>query len=285
MKNINKLLSIATLGVLFTSCDKINDPVQNATNQPEGPVTQTLVRKVMMEDYSGHKCGNCPRAGAVLKNLYKDNPNTIVPIVIHSGNFAKADAVGTYTYEFRTPVGNDWSSSAGFNIGAYPSGIINRKDFGGGLTVGETSWASNFGLAKNDPYILGLTLTRNYIETTKALLVDVKAKFKISHNNNVKLNVILTEDSIISPQTDYDLPSGSQTKFDYVHMYVLRASLNGSWGQTLKNTPILPNDSLIINLPSYTLDNKFVPKNISIVAFAYDEVTREVLQVEKIKLK
>lgn len=285
MKNLKKLLAIATLGVFLTSCDKEKNPIQNPTSQTNNPVTTTLIRKVMMEDYSGHKCGNCPRAGTVLKNLYKDNPNNIVPIVIHSGTFAKADAVGTYTYEFRTPVGTDWSSSAGFNIGAYPSGIINRKDFGSGLTVGETSWASNFGLAKNDPYILGLTLTKTYNEVSKELLVDVKAKFKITHPNNVKLNVILTEDSIISPQTDYDLPSGSQTKYDYVHMYVLRTSLNGSWGQTLKNTPIQANDSLTLNLPAYTLDNKFVPKNISIVAFAYDEVTREVLQVEKIKLK
>ena len=60
------------LGLLLVSCDKIETPNQKppAVYNCISPLTQIVktntttsnFRKVLLEDYTGHTCPNCPRA-------------------------------------------------------------------------------------------------------------------------------------------------------------------------------------------------------------------------------
>jgi hypothetical protein len=68
-------------------------------------------------------------------------------------------------------------------------------------------------------------------------------------------------------------------------MHVLRGSINGSWGDNLRSAPIKYNDSTTISYSNFALDTKFVDKNVSVVAFVYDATTKEVIQVEKVKIR
>jgi hypothetical protein len=66
---------------------------------------------------------------------------------------------------------------------------------------------------------------------------------------------------------------------------MLRTGINGSWGNTLKGSPIAGNDTVRTAYKDFSLDASFNDKHVSVVVFAYDATTREVLQVEKVKIR
>jgi thiol-disulfide isomerase/thioredoxin len=286
-------LIIGSIGL--SSCDKVSQPLEKVettvddfatvptdTNSSAVDLTQS-VRKVLLEDYTGHTCGNCPAAAIVAENLYSQNNGKVIALAVHAGFFSKTKSTHPTTYT--TTVGNDWDGSSGFGVSSAgnPNGMVNRKDYGGsGLIQKESKWPTSISLALSDNYVLSLNVTSIYAPSINAIKATVKAKFKNAYGSNTKLSVLLMEDSLVSAQTDYS--QNPDYIPNYVFMHVLRGSLNGSWGQTLKNIPIAANDTVTVNTTKYTLNPLLKPKHLYIVAFAYDAVSREVLQVEKVKI-
>ncbi|MCB0795603.1 MAG: Omp28-related outer membrane protein, partial [Flavobacteriales bacterium] len=69
----------------------------------------------------------------------------------------------------------------------------------------------------------------------------------------------------------------------YEHKHVLRDAINSTWGEEVLTGSNLPGDTLTVPIPSYTLDNGWVGDNCSLVAYVYNNVTREVMQVTERK--
>ena len=107
-----------------------------------------------------------------------------------------------------------------------------------------------------------------------------------------KLMVVLTEDSIVKPQTDYSKPPGQQDVLNYVHRHVLRGALTStSWGDSL-TTNVAAGDSITKSI-NYTLPATFPATNgiapnenlCYVIAYIYNAATYEVVQVEEQKIK
>jgi thiol-disulfide isomerase/thioredoxin len=272
------LLLSAFLIAALVSCDKVKHPAQTSG-------VKTNSRKILLEDYTGHQCGNCPNAARVAAQLESKYGDKLVVIAVHAGFFTKLNApfVTSYTCQ----AGNDWdATSGGFGISAVgnPNGMINRKNYANnGIIQKETNWSTTASLAADDMEYCDLYLTTTYDAVNRKINTSVKSKFKRSYPNNTKLCVVLTEDSIIGPQKDYT--QTPDVVDNYVFMGMLRGSINGSWGDNLKAAPIKYNDSVLVSYPNFPLNPAFKDKNVNVIAFVYDAVTREVLQVEKVKIK
>jgi thiol-disulfide isomerase/thioredoxin len=248
------------------------------------------IKKILLDEFTGPRCPNCPDAIPTLTTLISQYSNSIVVIAIHAGNFAKP--IGNFAnQDFRTDAGDAWNGAQGFNTPSYPSGLINRKNYSGnGLSLNYSSWPSVANIAKSDPLVVKLDVTTNYDTTLKALNTSIRATFKTSYSNNVKVLVALTEDGIKGLQ---DVRGVEMEDYDFEH--VLRGSVNGDWGSDLKTTPIAANDSVKVSYENFSLNdlkytvlNKPIvvnDKNISVIVFAYDALTREILQVEKVKIR
>ncbi|MEI8138218.1 MAG: Omp28 family outer membrane lipoprotein [Bacteroidota bacterium] len=272
------LLFIVSLIIGLASCDKVTNPIQTSG-------VKTNSRKILLEDYTGHQCGNCPNAARVADQLEVKYGDKLIVLAVHAGFFTKLNAefVTSYTCQ----AGNDWdAATGGFGIsaGGNPNGMVNRKNYAdNGLIQKETKWATTISLASDDVEFCDLFLSTTYDATSRKLNTNVKTKFKRSYPNNTKLCVVFAEDSIIGKQKDYTKNPDVVDDYEFKHM--LRGSINGSWGANLKSTPIKYNDSVLVSYPNFDLDVKFKDKNISIIAFVYDAITKEVLQVEKVKIK
>lgn len=278
------LMSTAVLAICFTSCDKVTNPIVNSSTTP-APTTNTNVRKVLIEDYTGQKCGNCPPAAAQAEALINQYPGKVIAIAVHSGDFAKIFPP-TFPTSYTTQAGVDWNGASGFNISnglGNPNGMINRKDYGSGLVKKETAWSTYTGLALSDTYILKLSLTPTYDAATRILNTAIKAKFKTPYASNTVITLVITEDSIIGPQKDYT--KNPDVIPNYVFMNMLRGDINGSWGTVLKNAPILANDSISTSFNNFSINSIFNDKQLYLVGFVSDATTREVLQVEKVKIR
>jgi len=278
--------------IISFSCDKVSQPnivKQTAIGSNFDSVTNESVsgyKKTLLEDYTGHRCGNCPVAARLAHSLSAQYQSSLVVIAVHAGFFAKTNA--QYPTSYTTTVGNDWDGSSGFNVSAAgnPNGMVNRKQYPGFQLVHKDTWATTVNLAKNDPFIVKVDLISKYDFKARALNVSTKLTFLQTYSNNVKLNLVLIEDSIIGPQLDYSvIPPADDYIEDYEFEHVLRGALNGSWGEIAKNAPIAANSTTTIVNNNFAVDTKFNDKKLSLVAIVYDEVTRVVLQIEKLKIR
>lgn len=293
MKKIIPVFCLAIFAILI-SCDKVKNPLVNKASTVVGSnfitksnSTVSDFKKVLLEDYTGHKCGNCPPAAVLSESLEAKYHDTIVVIAVHAGDFAKV-RLPDYPDSYTTTAGYDWNinSGQGFAISfpsGNPNGMVNRKAYPGFNRVHKDTWATTVALGKKDPFLVKLDVTTNYDPTVRALNTNVKATFKATYTVNTKISVVLIEDSIIGSQTDYTLNPDLIPNYRFNSM--LRGAVNGSWGDLLKSSPIATNDSVKVSFPNFALNSAFNDKKISVVVFVYDETTQEVLQVEKVKIR
>lgn len=294
MKKLIALLSIINLGLALNSCDYVSNVTEgSSTNNGNGGTDTTentiIYRKVLVEDYTGHKCGNCPAAAEELHRIDLLYHNKIIPMAVHAGGFANINS--TYPTDLRTTDGTTYDVTFGISANGNPNGLINRKSFGtsdfiSGYTLWETKASpmmqeeADFEIEINNTYNAGSN------QVTSA--VTVKANKDVSGKFN--LSVLIVEDSIIGEQLDYRLPSGQQIIPDYVFMHVLRGSLNTTWGEQILDGSWIKGDSIAKTYSNYQLSGTMVAKNCHIIAFVYNADTGsssyyEVMQAEDALVK
>ncbi|MCX7953599.1 MAG: Omp28 family outer membrane lipoprotein [Bacteroidales bacterium] len=266
--------------VIFISCDKIEPPFKETNNNQNIVDTNSFYnsQKILIEEFTGHRCGNCPRAHEKIEELKGIYSNKIIAVSIHAGFFAEP-LPPNYPNDFRTNVGNELYSF--FGVQSTPIGLINRKKINDTYLINYENWSVVISdIITQSPAFL-INVTPSIINDSNTINAKVIIKVKTDSINNIRLSVFLTEDSIISSQTDY---SHSPTLIsNYVHNNVLRASFNGTWGTeiTLINKSI--NDTVIRNF-TLNVNSLWKLKNCKIVAFIYDPDIFYVYQVEEKKL-
>lgn len=288
MRTLISAITVATL-IGFYSCDKVKQPTivkSTAVGSTFDSVNNSSVanfKKTLLEDYTGHRCGNCPAAAVLAKNLSAQYQSSLVVIAIHAGFFARTNA--EFPTSYTCTVGNDWDGSAGFGVSAAgnPNGMINRKVYPGFQLIHKDTWATTVGLAQSDPFAVKMEVASAYDKSVRALNVETKLTFLQALPNSVKLQLVLIEDSVIGPQLDYTQNPDHIEHYHFEHM--LRTAINGSWGEVAKTGPIAALSTATITNKNFAVDSKFNDRQLFLVAFVYDEVTKEVLQVEKLKIR
>ena len=296
------IVSAVFVFLVFSACDKVdapyvihNQPIDTAKcPAPAFPAVNSHFKRVLLEDYTGHNCPNCPGGALIahgLQNQYKD---TLVLIAVHAGFFAKVSASDPlWKYDFRTDPGTDWDNF--FKIAAVgnPNGMVNRKGYPKNQQVlSPSSWANAVKTSAAEAPLLDLQIIINNDadQDYDELCIHTKTSFlQPISGRNLNLSVIITEDSIIQPQNNSDPLVGATPQIlNYVHMHVLRGAVNGSWGtpvllkENTSTTPVVK--SFSVNLTTFNL-NPVIPKNCHVVAFVYDTDTKEILQAAEEEIK
>ena len=273
MKKIYILVFLLILG--FTGCDVIDPPYTQGGDID----VDTTKKKVLIEDFTGFRCGNCPEAGEVAHEIAVEYKGQVIQMAIHAG--ALAIPTPQRTYEFRTPVGNDIASY--FNLPATPYGMVNRTAFGGNALLAPNTWASAVVNEASKLADVKITLSGNYNSASNTIILDAQLKFIKAGTADMYLAAYIVEDSIVQYQRDDRLPDVHV--LNYVHNHVLRGSMNGTWGEQISEFVIPAGTILSKNIQYKIPDGKdWVPKNLSIIAVVQNNTTKEILQVEKLKL-
>ncbi|HEY4798598.1 MAG TPA: Omp28 family outer membrane lipoprotein [Bacteroidia bacterium] len=268
--------SIATA---FSSCDKIKFPYAAKSNSTSD-TSSAKVRKVFIEDYTGQKCVNCPTAATTILAIKGIHPKNIVSVAVHC-DFYSIPAAAPYTYDFRTTPGNDYDTY--FQPPNFPIGMINRKDYPSNQNWKSVSnWSAIVDSLLAKAPDATLTISNNYNSTSRVLNTSVKTQFLTPHTSTYKLMVLLTEDSIVSPQK---CPPNIDS-LTYVHHHVLRSAISStSWGDVLTIAGDTSVKAFQYTLPATF--NGMAPKEnyCYVVAYIYDATTYEILQAEEKKIK
>ncbi|MBN1198701.1 MAG: Omp28 family outer membrane lipoprotein [Bacteroidales bacterium] len=269
------VLAFGIAGMLFTSCDKLEAPYATAK---EITVDSTK-RTVLLEDYTGMKCVNCPAATAraeALAELYKGQ---VILIAVHAGYFSVPDASGHYTTDYRTAEGVAWFND--FQLISNPMGMVNRKPFNGKLPIGAGSWADAVSLAVKDNKVASLSIHTDYTQGTRNhLSTTIDTKFLEPLTGTYNLTVCILEDSIIGWQKNNDTAVGPIPDIEnYVFNNMLRAVLNGTYGEQL--TTSVDTTQTYSKTYVFTLSDSWDPTHLSLVAFVSNADTKEVIQSAK----
>ncbi len=277
-------LLIAGLG-LINSCDKIEEPytVQTGSSDtaacpvPDFPVVTQVKKRVLLEDYTGHKCVNCPKAAQIGHELKTQYGDQLVLLAVHAGFFANP-ASGQFSRDFRTEAGTAWDKFFGIGMVGNPNGMIDRKGFSNNHIVGPSGWAAKVAAELNTNPAIDLQMINEYDAAERKLCTHIKTNFITTLSRNLKLVVLLAESGIVSPQMNHDADAGDVPVIEnYVHNHVMRGAISTTWGATIATAGTANPESLVKSY-KYILKDEFVAEKCTVIAFVYDDDTKEVLQ-------
>ena len=282
-KIIYQISTLIAITIMIVSCDKVKDVRDPNAEAIKGN------RKVFVEDYTGHKCGNCPAAADTLKYLTKKYPGQVVALAIHAGFFANINA--SYPTDLRNPVSTAYDNVFGVSLAGNPNGLINRGGFGtGGFIKAYSTWEGEVAQMLSRPAKFEIKIRNTFTTSNNNLNTSITVKSLTNNAGIYKLVVLLSEDSIIAEQLDYRLPSGSQLIPDYEFNHVLREAVNSSFGDPIFTSGAVANDSAVKAFPNYSINSAYNASKCHIIAYVYDADPNsptyyEVLQVEEAHVK
>jgi len=292
--------------ILILSCDKIDSPLPEEygefdwTLYPFDPTTypyditnpssnwgsNSNSKGILLEDYTGHKCTNCPAAATIAKDLEDDTSLNVIVASIHAssdGSFQATDNL--FTDNYRTEAGDEYVNEMTGFIGN-PMGTINRNDGGYSNTVWyfSSDWTNGVNDELNNPLKANIQLLYNYYASTNGLFIHTETTFLNDLTGNYHLVIYLIRDEITSPQKF----NGGIIDTNYHHHSVLSDNINGIWGTSIIDNAVAE-DSVIYNdfsyeLPDPSLEPTYSVENLSLIAYLCDRNTYEVLQTIKTEL-
>ena len=283
MKRIAFYIALATVVFAMASCDKLKEPyiiepiVAHSDTIPlmEADTVNFDGRIVLLlEDYTGVRCNNCPEAGALALQLQQQNEGHLVVLGVHPRGALQNPAGGFP--DFRTDDGNEWNNF--FNIAAYPSGLVNRNG-----VLGQAEWTAAVNNAIGNDAPVRLIIKTEYNDATRELKLSIHSKFLQNvESSDVRLTVCMMEDNIIGLQTT---PDGVDE--NYLHRHVFRGTADGqTWGRVLnaEAESITAGRNFITNM-KFTVSDDYNADEFYIVAFISDNSTKQVLMTAEKKIK
>ena len=231
---------------MLVGCDHISEDERLIYEKPE-----PAQRVVLLEDFTGQRCTNCPRATEVIEQLQETYGNNIVAVGIHGGPLAfagNAKVVG-----LKTATGDEYYNH--WNLEYQPVGLVNRHS-----PVNYPEWAAAVKeeLAKPAPLRLNGTIS---IEDD-AMTINIFAE-GTDGTVTGKLQVWLIEDGI---QTLQLMPDGTANQ-EYIHNHVFRTAVNCTCGEDFS----VKEGEKVERTFTQALEPTWDKEQLSVVAFVYND--------------
>lgn len=287
MKIIRQISLIASLLLVISSCDIIEAPyLENPVSAlpadeqcielaaATDPFEDPIVRKVLVEEMTGHKCGNCPEVGELI-HAFKTGEfsDQMVVMTIHAGALSTPSNADKYTTDFRTSEGQEmYQEMNPFDV--VPLGLIDRTE----LITGAGAYQSKIQQALDQAPEAGIRVFNCFDADSLKLTTVVDIKYLVEGGDNEHVAVYLIEDKVVDWQKDYRLSDPDIAQ--YTHHDVLRDAINGTWGVPISDEPITA-DSRYTKTYTFSINENWNPVNCKVVAIVFDNDTKEVRQVEE----
>lgn len=270
------LFSIAAASFLFTACDKIdeNDRLVSFDNGG-GTTVSSSQHVVLVEDYTGQECPNCPAFAVKLTKYVKSSPDAgrIVMVAVHNDLFQMKES------DFATQAGIEYKNWLGLN--SLPVGVVDREVSNGKTVTSSdaSAFLSSITAALQKPQVVTMfgkahVTPDNKISTDLFVTPSKDSKFD---GKGTKIMVWLIEDEVVAPQI-----AGGKKIEDFKHHHILRAALNGTWGADYKVGEVY---TLTADIPeSVAATVKDNRSNLKLVAFVYNDSDKSVVETIKYDL-
>ncbi|WP_420187946.1 Omp28 family outer membrane lipoprotein [Bacteroides pyogenes] len=264
--NLKYVIAYTALLLSAGACEQIGNN-ERWTPEEENLLPEKERSTVLVEEYTGQNCINCPTAAAELKKISGSYPKNVITVSMHAARTGQvreelaSEAADAYAAEYDIP-------------GSVPGILINRRNLSGEGKYSQKKalWSSLIRRAVNTKAGYRIDLSA---EQTAGKKFDIKvAAFSLQEKAaSAKLGIQLW--AVEDIRAEQMLPAGKKT--DYFHHNVLRGALNGNSGAdyTLGKTYHVQ-----VALPETVKE----ASNAKIIAFLFDRDTKEVYEAAIVAL-
>ena len=259
--------------ILMVSCKPMPESERLIPNEIE----TTKGRSVLIEDYSGVGCVNCPGAAHTISEAAKAHGNKVVIVALHGlnkgiGTRPKEDPKGLYCTEAATYLER-------LQLNSLPVATFNRRSLAsnGGKAYSSSApqWPAEMQAVRELPqlYKIDLQVSESNCKVTAQCTATALEGAEVATDAELYLQLWLIEDNIIAPQH-----FASGLKEDHQHNHIFRQTLNGIDGEAYQLGKSYDKTSAI--------EREVInPDHCSVVAILYDHKTGEVYEVAKAPLR
>lgn len=287
MTRFTSLFTCLTIGLLliFIGCDEkeidipfINVPPEDSTQLMDPPT-------VLIEDFTGISCQNCPTGARIIDDLKATyGSDKVISVAVYTRYF---DTRHEQTkYNLKTDVGQLMQDHLGTLIGK-PAAAINRTIdpvTSSRFYLNNATWSVPVIEQLNREPIVNLSFEVSYDESTRLVKGEVTATALKDIDEALSYTVIVAENNIIDPQLDVD-----GWKIDYQHNHVLRDIVTAYDGDPFA-TSMAEGESVSRSI-SYTLpaesDGLWRAEEIELITFVHhaSASSRVIVQTTRESLK
>jgi hypothetical protein len=219
-------------------------------------------KHVLVEEYTSTGCQKCPEGHMILDTLKEDYPNTSL-VVFCAGDDLDADFM------------ESWQSA--FYFSGYPDGLVDRYYWEGRPRESINSYDDwdDYAIESFDHFSpLAVSINGTYNDTTRQLEALVSTEFSDYAKGDLNINLYLTEDSVIAPQSNaFDNTVGHPLYGlgnpipEYAHHHLMRDNLGSEWGISgVIPSYVTPGEKYSYSF-NYTVPSNYQSKQLKLVAF------------------
>jgi len=251
------LFYLFTFSLFLLACDNIAEEDRLIYEAPP-----TVSRSVLIEDFTGQRCVNCPNAAEEIHALQQEyGDDAVIAVAIHGGPMAVYPNPERNIVGLATETGDNYNEY--WKVEQWPMGMVNRTG-----VCPYTEWKAKVReeLQKISP--VAITVTALTDDTHMGVDVTVTGT---KGNTTGKIQIWIIEDDIVAIQL---MPDGTANP-GYVHQHVFRAAANGEWGEDIS---VKEGETISIHA-DVNIPSEWKVSNLSAVVFVYNDT--DVLQVAR----
>lgn len=228
------------------------------------PATTKYIKNVLVEDYTGTWCVNCPRMSYAIEQA-KANSDKVVSVGVHYADVMQMTGVEVLTNEF--------------GILVYPTGKINRINDWDNPDNNIEAVTNLTGLDAE----LGLAINSSIDGANVNATVDIG--FKENILTPLKVVVYLVENGLIHDQANStEYYNGDNPIVDFEHNDVLRAIFTDHLGEVIPAAETVNDNVYSFQLQKAIPDSVENNNELHLVAFVTNANTNEVINVREVKV-
>jgi hypothetical protein len=302
----HSIFYLLAIGVAFASCDRVENPIPGDAanyditlfpgnyaaqyNYPTFGANNNSNVNVLIEDYTGHQCGNCPAGAIAAKGVEDANPGRVIVVSEHAGygGISQYQRIHTpdepeypkYSRDFTNEAGLTYVTAIAGILGN-PYGMVNRKPATGSSSTSPWipygQWQVNAeNILQENNLRANIQMAVNYYDETDALFVHVEAESKTALTGNYNLVVYAIAKDVVDWQKNYTV-FPNDVEF-YHHHNVHIGNVNGTWGDPVFSGEIASGTKIRKDY-TYKIRENFRDLEYAVVAYLMNADTYEILQV------
>ena len=224
-----------------------------------GGTLEPTGKTVLIKDFTGARCVNCPAAAEYAHNLqHQLGEDHVFIMSVHAGYLAQP--IGQFP-NFLTDEGTEWYNNHDSN----PLFAIDHVALTDGNTLGVEQIDAPVAAALDEDQSFEIVVTPNYEENSRQLNVEVKAFSLTDMDGQFYITACLVEDNIIGWQT---IPGGINN--EYVFRNVFRGTLNGAYGDEFEGSHVDANETFHFSY-NKEIDAAYNADECYLMVYVYDK--------------
>lgn len=267
---------------VWMACDKIPDGeirgeaeiiLHYDYHTDNTPIDENM-QYVVLEDFTGVRCVNCPKAAEVAHTLQNKLKSQLIVIGSHpSGSPLTIPYTGDA--DLRSEISKTYHEF--WQKPALPAGLVNRQK-----TLNFNNWTAEVETAAAEKPVA--TVNQIKVDTVGGKMkVEASGYFKSDYTKDGNINIILLvlEDCFDVRQEGEE---ESKEKHNYHHDHVLRTSIGDVWGEQVLNAKPKA-EAKFTHTATVELNSAWKKDKLSVVALLTNASTREIINAAKVKVK